>query len=480
MLDMLDWDSLLCEERIRKKTKERAEEEKKNEYITRNEFEADYDRIVGSSSVRRLQDKAQVFPLQKNDFVRTRLTHSMEVSAIARSLGKTVGIKLEKQGIFNREQTEKFMGLLQTAGLIHDLGNPPFGHYGEKVIRNWYEEVVIKKKEREGKEKEKSTDLETSQEDADFKYFDGNVQNLRIVTKLQTLNDQYGANFTYGTLATIIKYPFSSINSKQKDNKFGYFKSEESIIREIWEKTGLKEGIRHPATYLLEAADDITYICDDIEDGVKKGYIPWFKEYGEIKEKFASDEKYQMLFGKLDDVNLNCNMEEDEQILAHVRLFRNAVQGYLIKSSVECFFGKYEEIMSGQYGLEDLLVNDEKFIKELKGITKKYCFACDEVLTLEVVGDRVIKELLNIFYNALVSSDNDTENTALYEGKVYHLISDNYKYIAKYDYDLKKYRNLKDVNDYEKIHLIVDFISGMTDSYAVLLYKKLLGINLPE
>lgn len=134
---MLNWDKLLCEERIRKS------HTFKDEYVTRNEFEADYDRIVGSSSVRRLQDKAQVFPLQKNDVVRTRLTHSMEVSAIARSLAKTVGLRLESENIFDRNKTEKFMGMLQTAGLIHDLGNPPFGHYGETVIRNWYESKVV-------------------------------------------------------------------------------------------------------------------------------------------------------------------------------------------------------------------------------------------------------------------------------------------------------------------------------------------------
>lgn len=133
----LEWKKLLCTKRER--------ESKSGSSINpvRNEFEADYDRIVGSSSVRRLQDKAQVFPLQKNDVVRTRLTHSMEVSAIARSLAKTVGLRLESENIFDRNKTEKFMGMLQTAGLIHDLGNPPFGHYGETVIRNWYESKVV-------------------------------------------------------------------------------------------------------------------------------------------------------------------------------------------------------------------------------------------------------------------------------------------------------------------------------------------------
>lgn len=469
---MLEWKDLLCEDRIRTSSRKKTEQQ---DYVTRNEFEADYDRIVGSSSVRRLQDKAQVFPLQKNDFVRTRLTHSMEVSAIARSLAKTVGMSLEKNGEFKREDTEKLMGMLQTAGLIHDLGNPPFGHYGETVIRNWYKEVVLKEK------KEHDPHYKMKQEDYDFLYFDGNVQNLRIVTKLQTLNDQYGANFTYGTLATIIKYPYNSVNSKNEKNKFGYYKSEEDIINKIWYKTGLKEGVRHPATFLLEAADDIVYICDDIEDGVKKGYIPWFKEYDNLEKEFGTEEKYAEIFGNLKAIQLNKDMTEEERILTHVRLFRNFVQGYLIKSAVKCFLNEYDKIMNGQYELNDLLKNDEKLIKKMKKITVIYCFACDEVLTLEVVGNRVIRELLDIFYNALITSNYKIiEDTTKYEGKIYHMISDNYKYIAKFDYNKGKSRTLENITDYDKIHLIVDFISGMTDSYAVLLYKKLVGINLPE
>ena len=145
-MEKLQWKKLLCENRIRQSHTKTESEMKGMKLVTRNEFEADYDRIVGSSSVRRLQDKAQVFPLQKNDVVRTRLTHSIEVSALARSLAKTVGMELERRKEFVREDTEKLMGLLQTAGLIHDLGNPPFGHYGEDVIKEWYGEKILQGK----------------------------------------------------------------------------------------------------------------------------------------------------------------------------------------------------------------------------------------------------------------------------------------------------------------------------------------------
>lgn len=478
-MSRLEWDKLLCEKRLRELWEER---QKKGQgsvnksvtpegwpvYVTRNEFEADYDRIVGSSSVRRLQDKAQVFPLQKNDVVRTRLTHSMEVSAIARSMGKTVGMNLEKKGIFQREHTEKLMGMLQTAGLIHDLGNPPFGHYGETAIRNWY--------------KDKISDDDTWQEDADFLYFDGNVQNLRIVTKLQIMNDEFGANFTCGTLGSIIKYPYSSVETSDTKKKFGYFKSEQQITEEIWKQTGLSKGVRHPATYLLEAADDIVYLCDDIEDGVKKGYIAWNTEYEALKKKLTDDSKYTDLWKQIDAKEPAIELAENEKVSSKVKVFRNYVQGYLIKSALRVFLEEdYENIMNGEFGLNELLKNEKRLVDALKDITIRNCFACDEVLSLEVVGERVIRELLSVFYNAVNCEEvEELEKTNTYNGKLYHMISDNYKYIAQYDYDVHRYRDLKGVNKYDKIHLIVDFVSGMTDSYAVMLYKKLVGISLPE
>lgn len=199
----LKWEKLLSTGRERE-SKAQINQNKSSDIVARNEFEADYDRIVGSSSVRRLQDKAQVFPLQENDNTRTRLTHSIEVSALARSLGKAVGKQLEKRSIFTAEQVDSFASLLQTAGIIHDLGNPPFGHYGEEIIRQWFKEWFSSDKLL------RSNIVMEEQEKNDFIYFDGNVQNLRIVTKLQTLNDIHGANFTYATLATIIKYPWKS------------------------------------------------------------------------------------------------------------------------------------------------------------------------------------------------------------------------------------------------------------------------------
>lgn len=475
-MSQLQWEKLLCKNR-RRPSESSVEKRKTASVIARNQFEADYDRIVGSSSVRRLQDKAQVFPLQKNDFTRTRLTHSMEVSAMARSLGKAVGKQIEQRtDSFTGDMTDELAALLQTAGLIHDLGNPPFGHYGETVIRQWFSKWFDSNKFL------KKEIILSDQEKKDFIFFDGNVQNLRIVTKLQILNDAYGANFTYGTLAAIIKYPWESSSRKAIERKkFGYFKSEEEIVKRIQENTGLSEGVRHPATYLLEAADDIIYICDDIEDGVKKGYIPWDSVYKDIKKRFE-DEKYQKLYGQIESRTPDGAIDDADKILSKVRMFRNYTQGYLFERAINEFMDNYDSIMTGTYDKKELLKCEEEFAAYLKKeVTGKYCFKCHEVLALELVGDRVIKTLLDIFVSALTESNyKELLDSAIFPGKIYNLISSNFKYIALHDYIHDNQRKLSDISVYDKLHLVVDFISGMTDSYAVNLYKELTGISLPQ
>lgn len=470
---MLEWDKLLCEKRQRPSGAEKDARE--NSLITRNAFEADYDRIVGSSSVRRLQDKAQVFPLQENDFTRTRLTHSIEVSAMARSLGKSVGKQLEqrKDVEFTSEMTEKLEALLQTAGLIHDLGNPPFGHYGETVIREWFKSWF------DSNELLSQEALLSEQEKNDFLYFDGNVQNIRIITKLQTLNDKYGANFTYATIASVMKYPYKSSGMPKGKKKFGYFKSEEHIIEDVFRNVGITEGIRHPAAYLLEAADDIIYVCDDIEDGVKKGYIEWEACYKEIRAEFLNE--YKELFDAIDNKKPCDDMGAQDQKLARVRNFRNLVQTYLFKNAVQEFLDNYNSIMAGEYNNE-LLIRDEKLIDYLKKeVTGKNCFCSHEVLALELVGDKVIKTLLDIFVNAVVTNEGEIlTNPSKYPGKVFSLISSNFVFIAKQDYEKDRLRELDELSIYDRLHLVVDYISGMTDSFAVNLYKELTGISIPE
>ena len=489
-MPQLEWSKLLSTKRERKTTRLPGEE-----YVVRNEFEADYDRIVGSSSIRRLQDKAQVFPLQQNDVARSRLTHSIEVSALARSLGKSVGKALEEQKIFTAEQVDELAAILQVAGLIHDLGNPPFGHYGETVIRNWFTKMFS-----ENPLLQTPDIILSEQEQNDFRYFDGNVQNLRIVSKLQVQNDTYGANFTYATLGAIIKYPWPSNNRWNDKAKFGYFKSEETQVKDIRETLGLPERVRHPATYLLEAADDIIYLCDDIEDGVKKGYINWDNEYKKIKDALPlhANDELKKLFESIDHKYVDPRMEPKEQITARVRNFRNIVQSFFFKYAVKSFLDSYDVIMSGEPHPElELLDGYKNLVKQLKRVTMENCFNCEEVLTLELVGDKTISTLLDIFVPTLLTNTGENlMDTTKYPGKLFKRISPNFVYrilnshmtpeeiekeLPKRQENLERFMadQINSLSPYDRIHLVTDLISGMTDSYAVNLYQVLTGMKHP-
>ncbi|MGL5413767.1 dGTP triphosphohydrolase, partial [Cetobacterium sp.] len=217
------WNKLLCEKRFKQSSNEAYE------FDERNEFDKDYSRIISSSSFRRLQDKTQVYPLKRGDFVRTRLTHSLEVSHIASSIGKSI----EK---YLKRDDQKISSLLSVTGLIHDLGNPPFGHSGEYIIQDFFKEYL---------KKSGYDNILTSIQKEDLLCFDGNVQTFRILRKLQYLGDKDSYNLTYATLATIMKYPTDSIEGNKKDKgklierKFGYFDSEKSDYEKIAQEMGI-------------------------------------------------------------------------------------------------------------------------------------------------------------------------------------------------------------------------------------------------
>lgn len=481
----LRWDKLLSGER------ERVSSASSTDH--RNEFDKDYDRIVYSSSIRRLQDKAQVFPLQENDFTRTRLTHSIEASALARSLGSAIGkwLKEEKKEI-NERQERELTSLLQVSALIHDLGNPPFGHYGEDVIRKWFLEWFGSEEfEKINSGIDENLRLK-DEEKSDFINFEGNAQTLRIVTKLQMLNDHHGVNFTYGTLSTIMKYPWQANNENSfKKDKFGYFASEKGIVQRMYESTGLSDTIRHPATFLLEAADDMAYLCADIEDAVKKGIVSWQQKYNDIKMKLKDkNDSYRGMFEDLDKKNeVNRQRQIPEQEVVAIQNFKVKAQGLMFNSVVQTFKDNYNEIMNGEhtyfdsekkvYKYSELLDNEDvrDLVFELKEL-QKICFVDKEVLTLELVGDTVISGLLDMLVNELVKCKKEPDSK-LKSGKLYSLISDNFKYICLFDYEEERKKDFMDLSVYDKLLLITDFISGMTDSYAVNLYKELIGVKLP-
>jgi dGTPase len=243
----------------------------------RTEFENDFDRVIFSSSFRRLRNKAQVFSLEPHDFVRTRLTHSIEVSTIGRSLGEGAAAALQERYPALHILSPRDVGaIVATACLLHDIGNPPFGHSGEKAIGGWFAlntESGMKLK------------LGDDQEKFDVTMFEGNAQAFRIATRLQWSGQDFGMNLTVATLSTLIKYPCAS-NRVQPSGpkplkKFGYFKADAPTFQTVRSLTGLGDGVRrHPLTYLMEAADDIAYATGDIEDVLKKGFV----DYETIRE----------------------------------------------------------------------------------------------------------------------------------------------------------------------------------------------------
>lgn len=471
--EKMTWKNLL--------NKERQRESRSIGSKHRNEFDKDYDRIIYSSSLRRLQDKAQVFPLQENDFTRTRLTHSMEVASLGRSMAWNIGTWLvENEVLTDFWEAKELASLVEVSCLVHDLGNPPFGHYGEDIIRNWFNKWF---------KSESFTELQksyiedglgelTPQQENDFKYFEGNAQAIRILSKLQFLNDQYGANFTYGTLATLMKYPWSSIDEKTiEKQKFGYFYSEEELYKDLHTKVGIG-GRRHPATYILEASDDIAYLTADIEDGVKKGVVDWELVYREIssyleeyhKDAYLTLEKYRKQA-------ISNNVPDRD--LVNIQNFKVSIQGIMINSVIEAFKENYDDIMMGNFKGSLLEVSEAKDLEgKLKNISRQYCYNNNEVLTLELVGDRVLTELLDLFVNAVVLIKKKPK-TRLREEKIFHIISQNFKHIQSLDSEGKPNVEFEKLPLYNRLLLVTDFVSGMTDSYAVNLHQKLIGVKMP-
>lgn len=453
-------------------TRIRESNGKKSENDGRNDFDNDYSRIIMSSALRRLQDKTQVFPLEKEDFVRTRLTHSLEVSYFGENIGKSLEKELiEKKDFLDEEFRGCIPKILATAGLVHDLGNPPFGHYGEECIKNYFKEFFSSKKE----------DFLAKRLKADLELFDGNVQTFRILTKLQFLGKEGGFNLTYPTLATIIKYPYSSqdiIDSNLEKKKIGYYYSEEDIFNKIAEKImpHLK-GKRYPLTYLLEAADDIAYCIADIEDGTQKNLI----RFSDIKDrifKYLDKNEQNDLINKFEEIDALQQLIEVEKEKLKVQNLKIFLQGKMVSEVVKTFIDNIEKIFEGSFNGEILDNCSVKEIKEeLKNLTVDKIFSSKEIIETEIMGHKVLKTLLQHFIEAEIDIYNNGKGATKQSQKLESLISNNYKYICEEIENKKSKKNFGKEEIYNRLKLCVDFISGMTDSYALDLFKKINGFT---
>ena len=442
---MLSWEKLLNPVRLKELhgIKGAMETDK-----WRTELEKDYDRILFATPTRRLADKTQVFPMEENDSIRNRLTHSLEVSNLARSIGVRLAFKHAKKVFGSKHSKLKVKrnvpSLLAAIGLAHDLGNPPFGHQGEKAIQQWF---------KEGGCGDKSIDL-------DFLEFDGNAQTFRLLTKLQVLNDNFGLNLTVATLSALLKYPVVyGSKSKGGYEKYGIFQSEKKVVEEVWDHTGLSEGVRHPFTYIMEACDDIAYSIVDAEDTVKKGYASFY----DLMDHLDSHKDGDKITNKVVKSSKEKNKEFRKEMLSpgelndiSMQMFRvNAIR-VMIDSVIPVFIDRIESILYGTISPRfELIKNSSCFglCDSVKKFDKKFGFENRDVLRLEIKGNKYIKSMMTMFWRAVsVGSDINLP----FERYIFGEISENYRRIYN-----------SDGNNYEKYQLICDALSGMTENYLI-------------
>ena len=417
----------------------------------RSEFQRDYDRLIFSAPFRRLQNKTQVFPLPGSVFVHNRLTHSLEVSCVGRSLGNSISMQLmAKHPELANTHLAEIGSIVSAACLAHDLGNPPFGHSGEKAISTYFSE---------GKGLALKSRLSSMEWD-DLTHFEGNANAFRLLTHQFLGRRKGGFVMTYTTLASIVKYPYPSCLAGKK-SKFGFFTSEEADYLKIARELGIKrissdneppKYARYPLVYLVEAADDICYQMMDIEDAYKlKLLTP--RETKELYQLFLDEKKKE----RVDEV-FSLVTDENEQIA----YLRATVIGILVKECTQVFMKNEESILEGNF--EGALI---KHISEPLNIAYQQCtkvavekiYRSRDVLDIELAGFHVISTLLELMIDAVQSPDK------AYSELLINRVSSQY-----------------DINSptlYGRIQAVLDYISGMTDIYALDLYRKIKGNSLP-
>jgi dGTPase len=434
----------------------------------RTSFLRDYDRIIFSSAFRRLQNKTQVFPLPGPVFVHNRLTHSLEVASVGRSLGKAVGDELGERYAQLGEGFREFYryelpSVIAAACLAHDIGNPPFGHSGEDAIRNFFREL-----EGEGRRR---FDAELSlNQQRDFLLFEGNANAFRTLTHNFNEPAKGGFRLTYATLASIVKYPCDSLNGFDKSRlatkKSGFFDSEVDTYRTIATALGIPpvgEGknvfARHPFVYLVEAADDICYRVIDFEDAHRLNIIS-IDRIGELFLSFFDNEtgydardRVEKIF---DDIN------DDNQ---KVQFLRAKLINLLIFRVRDVFIQKEAELLAGELSkslIDYLPPRELALIKAIDAFSVEHIYNHRSVVEIEIAGYNVIGGLLKEFFGAVLNPHSAKSE------KVLQLVSGQFPITGAPD------------GLYHDTQSIVDFIAGMTDLYAVDIYRKITGMVFPQ
>lgn len=522
----MNWEKLLSNQRIKKSKPTRD---------IRNPYESDYGRIIFSPALRRMHDKTQVFPLSTNDNIHTRLTHSNEVM----SIGYTFGLMLSENEIIQNKTGKQKIELLrilpvllQNTCFIHDIGNTPFGHFGETIISDYFKNI----------ESDNFNNLNEHQK-RDFTFYDGNAQGLRVLTKLQYLDNPYGLNLTFATLGSYLKYPNYKKTNKETNSqdkvieksKHGVFFSEKDYFNLIIKECELEKDdryLRHPLCYLMEASDSIAYLCMDMEDGFNKGIY----DINFIKSQFNKENHICNEIIKICDDKLTNNNTK----IVNIRI---KLISYFVKLAFKNFMDNLDLIENGNYNKELIEDDNDKIYKIVKSFSNQI-FKSREINFLESTGFSVITGLLNFYINFLFNENKNYTNRAkslISKSIIQCAIEENlveigdsklstdfffvkkFKDIFKedekkyysvigeernnYGQNKIKYLNLlekqksntlteeendelnnskknifniiepkfEDLNDYYKFRIIVDFISGMTDKFAVTHFQKISG-----
>ncbi|NQD71661.1 deoxyguanosinetriphosphate triphosphohydrolase [Sphingobacterium shayense] len=446
----MDWKKLLSAKRWGYEHREVTEY-----FDARSEFQRDYDRLIFSSPFRRLQNKTQVFPLPGAVFVHNRLTHSLEVASVGRSLGRLFYNLMKKENP-NLDQDVPFLqevgNIISSACLSHDLGNPAFGHSGEAAISSYFTEGAGRKFQEQVSIKQWS----------DLTHFEGNANALRILTHAYRGKDEKGYALTYATLASIVKYPCASIDGHVKNNhhrkKYGYFESETGTFQKIAEELGLERDptnpqgyLRHPLVYLVEAADDICYNIIDLEDAHHLKIL----SYQEVEDLLLP-----LCIGQ----DLRARIDSLADKGSRVELLRAKAINTLIDGAAKVFVDNQEKFLSGTFesslvdALEPEIVDQMKLISK---ISVERIYNASTVVQIEIAGYHVMNALLEEFIPAYLKT-----NKSMFDEKLVAMIPQQF--------------HTDRPDAYSKIRAVLDFVSGMTDVYAIELYRKIKGISIPS
>ena len=444
---MMNWQQLISSKRLGQ------EQRHPDRHDDRTEFKRDYDRLIFSASFRRLQNKTQVFPLPGSVFVHNRLTHSLEVASVGMSLGNDVARVLTHQHPELRDTLFQECGqIVSTACLAHDMGNPPFGHSGEKAIQTFFSEGPGSELQREV----------SHQFWDDITHFEGNANAFRLLTHQFEGRRAGGFVMTYSTLASIVKYPFSS-SAAGKKGKFGFFHSEKDIYRKIADELGINclsepgeplKFARHPLVYLVEAADDICYEIMDLEDAHKLKILT-FDETLQLMLNFFGDEAQQHILQRISDEGLT---DDNEKVV----YLRACVIGLLEKECARAFTDNEQAILDGDFEgslIDHIASQPRDAYRHCAQIARQRIYRSSPVLDVELSGYKIMETLMHLMVEAIMHPDR------YYSQQLICRVSSQY---AIHSPDLQT-----------RLMAVIDYISGMTDVYALDVYQKIQGLSLP-